>query len=371
MARYRHAKLKGKGSLGSLFFCRFAYLPFGVMSNPSPPASDSSNEPIYCRFGKRNLDRMSWLGPLLNNEIGDRLNLELRHEHLFFIQGDRVLKDIGYSEKGRRFSEIEFGKPIRTLEDLKKNGYWLVGGTYDPAVMEEALARQHDGYYYCFFSNQCQDWTDRLRRAAERLETERGLDSRQLALGSTNSAYYSKPVSPTEPASVLMGLLTLAIGVAAIVGRIVAGPLFTSLLGVLFLISAAAHVVYAFHAGDWRNMLSILLTGAGLSLAGVLILLDRYFAAIAMGTLLTILIAVYGLGSVALGVSSRPLRRGLGPLGAGLFMLALAILFAIRWPTSGDAALGLWVGLALIAGGGSTIWLSWMTRREDASPKPG
>ena len=27
--RYRHAKLKGKGSLGSLFFCRFAYLPFG------------------------------------------------------------------------------------------------------------------------------------------------------------------------------------------------------------------------------------------------------------------------------------------------------------------------------------------------------
>src|SRR6516225_4403318 len=115
---------------------------------------------------------MSWLGPLLNNEIGDRLNLELRHEHLFFIQGDRVLKDIGYSEKGRRFSEIEFGKPIRTLEDLKKNGYWLVGGTYDPAVMEEALARQHDGYYYCFFSNQCQDWTDRLRRAAERLETE-------------------------------------------------------------------------------------------------------------------------------------------------------------------------------------------------------
>jgi hypothetical protein len=72
---------------------------------------------------------MSWLAPLLNNKIGDRLNLELRHEHLFFIQGDRVLKDIGYSEKGRRFSEIELKKPIRSLEDLKKNGYWLVGPT--------------------------------------------------------------------------------------------------------------------------------------------------------------------------------------------------------------------------------------------------
>ena len=118
-------------------------------------------------------------------------------------------------------------------------------------------------------------------------------------------------------------------------------------------------------------MLSILLTAAGLSVAGVLILLDRYFASIAMGTLLTILITVYGLSSVALGVSSRPVKRGLGPLGAGLFMLTLAILMAIRWPTSGDGALGLWIGLALIAGGGSTIWLSWMTRREDASPELG
>ena len=127
------------------------------MSNAATPASNSNSEPIYCRFAKRNLDGMSWLGPLLNNKIGDRLNLELRHEHLFFIQGDGVLKDIGYSEKGRRFSEIELEKPIRSLEDLKKNGYWLVGPTYDPAIMEEALARQQDGYYYCLFSNQCQD----------------------------------------------------------------------------------------------------------------------------------------------------------------------------------------------------------------------
>jgi hypothetical protein len=73
------------------------------MSDAVTPASDSSSEPMFCRFGKRNLDGTSWLAPLLNNEIGDRLNLELRHEHLFFIQGNRVLKDIGYSERGDAF----------------------------------------------------------------------------------------------------------------------------------------------------------------------------------------------------------------------------------------------------------------------------
>src|SRR5689334_15059619 len=102
--------------------------------------SDPGDEAAYCRFGKRDLDGMSWLAPLLNNRIGDRLNLELRHEHLFFIQGDRVLKDIGYGEKGQRFSEAEFGKPIRSLQDLKMHGYWLVGRAYDPAIMREALA---------------------------------------------------------------------------------------------------------------------------------------------------------------------------------------------------------------------------------------
>ena len=39
---------------------------------------------------------------------------------LFFIEGEQVLEDIGYSEKGRRFSEEEYGEPIRTLADLAK-----------------------------------------------------------------------------------------------------------------------------------------------------------------------------------------------------------------------------------------------------------
>jgi hypothetical protein len=60
---------------------------------------------------------MSWLAPLVNNRLGDRLNLELRHEQLVFIKGDQVLEDIGYSEKGQRFTEAQFGKPIHSLQD--------------------------------------------------------------------------------------------------------------------------------------------------------------------------------------------------------------------------------------------------------------
>ena len=329
-------------------------------------------EPIreYCRFGKRNLDGMSWLAPLVNNRIGDCLNLELRHEQLFFIQGDRVLNNIGYNEQGRRFSEADFGKQIHSLEDLKNNGYWLVGREYDPSIMREALARQKDGYYYSVLANQCQDWADRLRRSAERLEKERGVDSRQATRSAVSAPHYSKPVSPTEPASIWMGLLALALGIASVLGPIIAGDLFTALIGAIFLLSGASHIAYGLHAKDCRNTLHILFVALGLLLGGAFILLNRQFAEVASGTLLAIVIAVQGASSLGLGASSRPLRRGLGPLAAGLAMLACAILILLRWPESSDASLGLWVGLALTAGGWSTIWLSWTTRREDASPEP-
>ena len=55
------------------------------MPDDGPPAANPSNEPVYCRFAKRNLNSTSWLAPLINNRIGDLLNLELRHEQLFFI----------------------------------------------------------------------------------------------------------------------------------------------------------------------------------------------------------------------------------------------------------------------------------------------
>ena len=87
----------------------------------------------YCLFGKRDLDGFLWIAPVTNNRLGDALNIEFVHEQLFFIEGDRVFKNIGYSEKGKLFSEEEFGKPINTLEDISKNGYWLVLALVCPA----------------------------------------------------------------------------------------------------------------------------------------------------------------------------------------------------------------------------------------------
>jgi uncharacterized membrane protein HdeD (DUF308 family) len=322
----------------------------------------------YCRFGKRNLEKMSWLAPLVNNRFGDALNLELRHEHLFFIHGDRVLDNVGYSEKGKRFNEADFGKPIQSLADLERLGYWLAGRVYAPEVMREALERQRDGHYYSFFSNQCQDWVDRLRRRAREVEREWGVEPGQLLDGTPTGKVLgrarAKPVPPTEPASVGMGVLALALGVGAMVAPGISAVSFAVVLGLFFAATGVSHAVYAFRGGDFRAAVPILFFAIQYLVAGGLFLLNTRLAVIGSSLLITLVLGITGISKIAVGLGSRPLKNWLGTLVAGIVMVSCAAMVYWRWPMSGSKLLGVMVGLSLIAGGLSTIYLSQRTRNE-------
>jgi len=337
------------------------------MRNAQTPRPDSNLNPVsYARFAKRDLDKMSWLAPLVNNRAGDLLNLELRHEQLFFVQDNQVVENIGYSEKGKRFSEADCGKVIHTFEDLKKYGYWFVGRTYAPEIMREALLRQKDGYYYSFFSNQCQDWADRLKRGATRIERERGIAPLRRSLADRR-ADSERFVFPTEPASIWMGLVALALGVAGFLAPIVAGGTFTVVIGALLLAAGISNIVYAFHAGDWRNLLPELLTGLINIATGVLMLGNRDFSRRSGSLIIAIALALHGMINLVLGLFSKPRSHWIGKLASGLVMLTLAAGIASRWPASGERLLGEAVGLSLLVGGIATIWLSWRTRTSEGT----
>jgi uncharacterized membrane protein HdeD (DUF308 family) len=136
-----------------------------------------------------------------------------------------------------------------------------------------------------------------------------------------------------------MGFVAVALGVAAILAPIVAAKVFSIFIGAMFLLSGVSHAAYGFHARDWRNMLPILLVSVGLLVGGGLIMLNRYLTTVATGTLLGILLAADGLGSLGLGITSRPFRRAVGPLVAGLVMLACVTLILLHWPDTTKASL--------------------------------
>jgi uncharacterized membrane protein HdeD (DUF308 family) len=321
----------------------------------SPLSPDS-----YARFAKRDLDKMSWLAPLVNNRAGDLFNLELRHEQLFFVRGDQLIENIGYSEKGKRFSEEDYGKTIHTFGDLKKYGYWFVGRTFDPGIMREALQRQRDGYYYSILSNQCQDWADRLKRGAERLERERGIAAPKRKLMAPGDS--ERLVLPTEPASIGMGLLAVALGVGGLFAPAIAGGSFTVVLGVLLLAAGVSNIVYALHSRDWRNLLAEVLPGLVNLATAALLFSNRQFANMAGSVIIAISLAVHGGINLSLGLFNRPRSHWIGKLASGAVMLGSAAVIVARWPASGERLVGAAVGLSLLVGGLGTIWLSWRTR---------
>lgn len=311
---------------------------------------------------------MSWIAPLVNNRFGDALNIEMRHQQLFFIKGDKVLDNIGYDEKGKRFNEADFGKPINNLDDVDKNGYWFIGKLYDPDAMREALKRQKDGYYYSFFTNQCQDWADRLGRLGAKIEQEWEKEGRKLSIpphmSASKEAPRSKRISATEPASVGMGVLAIVLGLAAIVTPQISGEAFAWVLGLYFLAAAFFQTIYAFHGNDWRSITPILFTAAMNLGAGLVLLLNTQFAIVAISLLLAIVLGIQGLSHLFLGLFSRPRLNWIGHLLGGLGMLILAILVFLRWPNSGNNLLGIYVGIAFLLGGLSTVILSLRTRGD-------
>ncbi len=321
--------------------------------------------PRYCQFGKRFLDGFSWIAPVTNNRLGDALNIEFVHEQLFLIEGDKVLRNIGYSEKGARFSEDDFGKSIQTLDDLAKNGYWLIGRPYHPEAAEEALAGMEDGHYYSFFSNQCQDWADRLKRRIEAVEKSRGLPALALPSGETTRDRFWKEQPPTAPASALLGLLAIVLGVGSMLAPAVAAQRSVWVLAAFLAITGIADIAYAFHGHAWRQILPTILFAMLNLAAGVSLFLDTQLAAQWAGGLFAVAFAINGIARVVVALRSRPIVQWLGTLASGLGMLIGASLLLTRTVGDRDVLFGVIIGLNLMLGGFSTLWLRWSAARNE------
>ncbi len=335
----------------------------------SPLASAPASVPLtrYCQFGKRFLDGFGWIAPVMNNRLGDALNIEFVHEHLFLIEGDQVIKNIGYGEKGQRFSEEDFGKPLHSLEDLEKNGYWLIGRPYHPDAAREALEEQDDGHYYSFFSNQCQDWADRLRRRIEKIEKASGLPRLcgEVSSGADDRFWKEKP--PTVPGSAVLAVVAILLGVGSFVAPAVAAHRSVWVLALFLIASGVADVVYAFHGRAWSQFLGTCFFAAMNFVAGAALLIDTGLAANWAGGIFGIALAIHGGARVIVALRSRPFFRHLGSLVEGLVLLIGAIVLLSGAKGNRDVILGTVVGFNLLLGGASTLWYRWTAALEERS----
>jgi uncharacterized membrane protein HdeD (DUF308 family) len=280
------------------------------------------------------------------------------------IEGDRVLKNVGYGEKSQRFSEEDYGKPLYALADLERNGYWLVGRPYHPEAASQALTEQDDGYYYSFFGNQCQDWADRLQRRIERIEKERGLSPLGTDVRADVDARFWREKPPTVPGSAWLALVAIALGIGSFLAPVIAAERSVWVLATFFIISGLADIAYALHGRAWSQLLSTIFFAAVNFAAGAALLLDTAVAAKWAGGVFGLTLAINGAARVVVALRSRPFVHWLGSLVTGVGMLVSAVLLFRRTVGERDIIFGLIIGFNLLLGGFSTLWLRWTARES-------
>ncbi len=153
------------------------------------------------------------------------------------------------------------------------------------------------------------------------------------------------------------GVIAL-IGVLAIAFPFVTGISMTYLLGALLVLGGIVHGVHAFSARGWKGSLWQVTLGVVSALAGLLLLANPVLGLAS----LTLLVIAYLLvdGIAELGLSLRMgAQKGRGWIAAsGAISLVLAGLLWLGFPADAMWAVGLLVGVSLLATGISMVFVA-------------
>ncbi len=332
------------------------------MSAAEAVVTPAAAESDYAQFAERNLDKLSWLYPLVNNKVGALLHLQLRHEHLFFMKGGQVVDEIGYGDDGKRFHERDMGKPMRTPEDITAHGYWFVEPRYNAQAAYEALGQVEDGAYYSLFSNQCQDWANRVRAKTEQIEKAHDLNP---PAGQESYAPLYKEVAPTVPAAWYFGMIALAVGILGLGAPIATGAHYLRFVAFLLFAIGVSDIIYAFSSRAWGTFLSTVFFGLLSMGGGAIVWANDYFLLTRSNGVLALVLAGAGLARIVVAVRSRPFSAWIGTFFTGLLLLVTAWVAWVHKDGSTAAwLLGAGLSLSFVSAGISTIWLNWQLRRN-------
>ena len=142
------------------------------------------------------------------------------------------------------------------------------------------------------------------------------------------------------------------------------------ILAAFLVVSGISEIIYAFHGRVWSQILGTVFFAFLNIAAGAALFLDTQFAANWAGGLFGLAFGINGLAHIVVAVRSRPFLQWLGTLLTGIAMLAGAILLLTRTIGERDVLFGVMIGVNLILGGLSTLWLRWSARRASARATP-
>lgn len=158
--------------------------------------------------------------------------------------------------------------------------------------------------------------------------------------------------------SILMGVLTVLLGVFLIAYPLAAAAITTLLLGWVLIFVGIAQFVFALHSQTVGNFFLKVFLGVLYGVAGVALAFFPLAGVAALTVILGSLLVVYGIGAAVAAFEMRPADGWGWFLFDSVATFLVGILILAKWPSSSLWAIGTLVGVAVLMGGVSRIMIA-------------
>lgn len=165
----------------------------------------------------------------------------------------------------------------------------------------------------------------------------------------------------------LLGVLTLILGVAAISFAPFVSVGYVFIIGILIAVAGAAQIISSFWAGQWSGFFIHLLVGIFYIVVGLMIIESPLEATAAITLVVAAFLLVVGIFRVVAALATRFSDWGWALLSGFIsIILGLMIFRAFRiWPGEILMIIGLFIGIEMIFNGWTWIMVSLALRSSD------
>ena len=170
-------------------------------------------------------------------------------------------------------------------------------------------------------------------------------------MAETVAAPIANAVKKDSTTLMILGILTVILGVLAMMAPMMAGITIALMVGILLIAAGIARTIFAFKCKSWGKGILVFLLGLLTLLVGFYMVARPGMALVTLTLFLAAYFVVDGIFEIIEAFDLKPIKGWGWMLFGGIVSILLGIMIWRQWPMSGAWAIGILVGIKLMFAG--------------------
>lgn len=174
---------------------------------------------------------------------------------------------------------------------------------------------------------------------------------------------FLKSLQSASKKVIIFAVVIIVLGILSIALPAYSGMTITVILGVLLVIGGALRTTFAFVTTSWGSAILRFLFGLVMFFGGIWLIINPDMGMTTLTIILAVMFVVDGISQVMFSFFLKPIGGGTMMLLDGILGIVLGILIFVKWPASGEWAIGLLVGIKLLIDGIALLSLGMVGKK--------